>query len=124
MLAPVRDYNKVLEQVQKDNFMVINNHDNKEIQLAGIGLYHDGTPLAMCNARYYSTNELYIDPDDGRVHLSCCSRGPVVSGRDVQKANNSLMFKACGIKSVVWADGDIVEYTLSPGWDEGDEEAV
>ena len=97
-----------IDFMREHNFMIIDNHDKQEKEIAGVGIFESSggelTPVALFNARYYSTNELYLDNDD-KVHLSICSVGPtVIRANGIQKANDSQTFGS-GIRTAYWADG-------------------
>ena len=104
-----------IEFMNDHNFIIIDDHDKQEKSIAGVGIFEsyggELTPLALADARYYSTNELYLDKD-GKVHLSKCAVGPtVIRAEGIQKANNSQPFGS-GIRTADWADGNKEEFKL------------
>lgn len=104
-----------IDFMREHNFMIIDNHDNHEKKIAGVGIFEsvggELTPVALFDARYYSTNELYLG-DDGNPHLSKCSVGPVVMrDKGIQKANDEQTFGS-GIRTAFWADGRKEEFKL------------
>lgn len=104
-----------IEFMHEHEFTIIDNHDKQQKKIAGVGIFEsvggELTPVALADARYYSTNELYIDKDD-KVHLSTCAVGPTVIRADgIQKANDSQTFGS-GIRTAYWADGRKEKFKL------------
>lgn len=112
----------IIARINADNFVVIDDHTNKEYKLAGVGLYCNASGyadclVAMADARYYSTNSMYIGTDN-KVHLSKSSAGPTVFVQDgkhlVQEANDQQILGS-GIAVAFYADGNIEQYELGRG---------
>ena len=127
-LAKIIAFKQIMNLLKNNNFVVIDDHavnplfrapwkEDNTRKIAGVGINEtaDGeikSVVALFKGYpYYSTNSLYVDEEDGMVHLSRLSSGPTIVGDDIQKVNDGLYFGG-GISKAIWADGSETEYNL------------
>lgn len=92
---------------------VIDNHDNKVIDLYALVLFASedkGVAGVVANAAYQSLNAVRLNNKDSKLHLSQMSIGGTVIGdvaevETIIKYNESCTYDGCKISKVIFKDG-------------------
>ena len=99
----------ILEVLKRDNFMVINNHNDEEEQIEAMIVLKDDRVAQYVLSRYQSLNELVIAPKDGRVRISTWSVAGTLIGDRFEEYNKSVSIDRFKIKTIYWKDGRVEE---------------
>lgn len=101
----------VLETVRSNDFIVVDNHDNRLRRIEAVCELVNGKFAPLLKAQHQCLNELYLG-EDGYPHLSTCSIAGVVRSTNFSEHNESVLFSRMQIKTVFWKDGHVEEVKL------------
>lgn len=97
----------IVNQLIKNEFVYIDNHNNEERNIFGIAFLEDGTPCTIMDSVYFSMNPLRLNEKSGRVHLSTWSCGGSVTGYDKNFTvyNDSMMIDRLKVRAYWYKEG-------------------
>lgn len=98
--------NKIMEILRKDNFMIIDDHDNRERHLDGVIVLNNGELAQFIYCMYQSLNALYIG-EDGKVHLGMWSIAGTLMGTKFKEYNESVLYDRMKINQIYYEDGTV-----------------
>ena len=105
---------EILPVLRRDNFVIIDNHTGKDLQIEAAMIMEDGEIVQFLKQNrdnYQTLNRLYYDEIDDKVHVSTCAVVDLVYGSTIRKYNeteNKRIFGSVNrIMKVFYKDGRV-----------------